>query len=417
MPGTAADHLGRRTARRSRASRASRRDISVGRGQTGRLQDRHHRAQLPDRHLPARLVRRRRRAASRDASAAGHAAAEPARVPDRRRPRASSTAATGPMSASWTVPADAVSGIYFAHARARGRRRPATSHVLVRRARRRRRARTCCSRPRTRPGRPTTSYGGNSLYTGVARRPRLTRSPTTARSRSAAPRPRTRSSTPSTRWSGGSSATATTSSYFTGVDSDRLGAELREHRRVPVRRPRRVLVRRASARTWRPRGTRACTWRSSAATRSSGRRAGRTNHRTLVSYKETHANAKIDPTGVVDRHLARPAPFNPGDGGRPENALTGTIFTVNAGTTRASRCPAADGTLRLWREHERRDLAPGGRDARPTARSATSGTRTSTTASRPPGLVRLSSTTGRTASSVLQDYGSHLGERHRRRTT
>ena len=42
-------------------------------------------------------------------------------------------------------------------------------------------------------------------------------------------------------------------SYTTGVDTDRRGAELLEHKTLPVRRPRRVLVRRSSARTSRPR--------------------------------------------------------------------------------------------------------------------------------------------------------------------
>ena len=32
-----------------------------------------------------------------------------------------------------------------------------------------------------------------------------------------------------------------------------------------------------------------------------------TSHRTLVTYKETHANAKIDPNYRLDRHLARPS--------------------------------------------------------------------------------------------------------------
>ena len=47
------------------------------------------------------------------------------------------------------------------------------------------------------------------------------------------------------------------------------------------------------------------------------------DHRTLVSYKETHANAKIDPQPNEWTGTWRdPRPFNP-QGGRPENALTG----------------------------------------------------------------------------------------------
>ncbi len=56
-----------------------------------------------------------------------------------------------------------------------------------------------------------------------------------------------------------------------------------------------------------------------------------TPYRTLVTYKETHADAVIDPqdpptwTGTWRDPRFSP----PGDGGRPENALSGTIFTMN----------------------------------------------------------------------------------------
>ena len=83
--------------------------------------------------------------------------------------------------------------------------------------------------------------------------------------------------------------------------------------------------------------------------------AGAAAYRTLVSYKETHANAKIDPAGATmwtgTWHDPRFSP--PGDGGRPENALTGTLFFVNAGTS-AIRVPAAAGEARFWRGTERR---------------------------------------------------------------
>ena len=99
-------------------------------------------------------------------------------------------------------------------------------------------------------------------------------------------------------------------------------------------------------------------WPSSAVTRSSGRPAGktastdRTTYRTLVCYKETHANAKIDPrfrrrwTGTWrDPRFSPPA-----DGGRPENELTGTIFSVNASSASdAIKVPEADGKSPFWR--------------------------------------------------------------------
>ena len=84
-----------------------------------------------------------------------------------------------------------------------------------------------------------------------------------------------------------------------------------------------------------------------------------TPYTTLVSYKETAANAKIDPspewTGTW-----RDARFSPpADGGRPENALTGTIFTVNSYREDAIKVPAAFGALRLWRNTSIADARAG----------------------------------------------------------
>jgi hypothetical protein len=56
-----------------------------------------------------------------------------------------------------------------------------------------------------------------------------------------------------------------------------------------------------------------------------------TSHRTLVTYKETHFNQAVDPldpsqwTGTWRDPRFSP----PGDGGRPENALTGTMYSVD----------------------------------------------------------------------------------------
>src|SRR5947209_5164300 len=75
-----------------------------------------------------------------------------------------------------------------------------------------------------------------------------------------------------------------------------------------------------------------------------------TPYRTLVSYKETHFTAPVDPqepstwTGTWrDPRFSPPA-----DGGVPENALTGQFFLVNAGTSDIV-VPAAYAKLRLWR--------------------------------------------------------------------
>src|SRR5438105_9214106 len=64
-----------------------------------------------------------------------------------------------------------------------------------------------------------------------------------------------------------------------------------------------------------------------------------TPYRTLVCYKETLASAKIDPTPVWTGTWRDPRFSPPADGGRPENALTGTLFQVNGGATSAITVP------------------------------------------------------------------------------
>src|SRR5690606_25013477 len=83
-----------------------------------------------------------------------------------------------------------------------------------------------------------------------------------------------------------------------------------------------------------------------------------TAYRTLVSYKETHANAKIDPSAEWTGTWRDPRFSPPADGGRPENALTGTIFMVNEGTS-AIVVPEPEGKMRLWRNTNIATLAPG----------------------------------------------------------
>ena len=77
-----------------------------------------------------------------------------------------------------------------------------------------------------------------------------------------------------------------------------------------------------------------------------------TAYRTQVSYKETHSATRLDPrdpsiwTGTW--HDARFSP--PADGGRPENSLTGTLYSVNGGgQDYPIEVPAADGKMRFWR--------------------------------------------------------------------
>jgi Domain of unknown function (DUF4082)/Fibronectin type III domain/Mo-co oxidoreductase dimerisation domain len=85
-----------------------------------------------------------------------------------------------------------------------------------------------------------------------------------------------------------------------------------------------------------------------------------TAYRTLVSYKETHFTSPVDPqdpptwTGTWrDPRFSPPA-----DGGQPENAVTGQFGMVDSGTADIT-VPAQYGKLRFWRNTAVASLAPG----------------------------------------------------------
>lgn len=84
------------------------------------------------------------------------------------------------------------------------------------------------------------------------------------------------------------------------------------------------------------------------------------NDRTLVTYKESLNSAPSDPndpstwTGSWDDPRFSP----PADGGQPQNALTGQLWTVNAGTS-ALTVPYLDAGLRFWRNTSVAGLSPG----------------------------------------------------------
>ena len=131
--------------------------------------------------------------------------------------------------------------------------------------------------------------------------------------------------------------------------------------------------------------------------------------RTLVSYKETHYNAQVDPAGpsVWTGTWEDPRFSPPGDGGNPPNALTGQNFVVNTGTSDI-QVPAQYGLLRMWRNTAAASLAPG--------QTLTLGAGIGNlgyewdvdvdNGFRPPGLVQLSSTTVTVPEAFVSDYGS-----------
>ncbi|HEX8524894.1 MAG TPA: N,N-dimethylformamidase beta subunit family domain-containing protein [Tepidisphaeraceae bacterium] len=315
------------------------------------------------------------------------------------------------VSASWTVPADATSGVYIAklqydnssgasHIPFIVRNDGGTSDVIFQTS--------------DTTWQAYNNYGGNSLYegngsTGRAYKVSYNRPFNT---RSNAPEDYLfNAEYPMIRFLERNGYDV---SYISGVDTDRLGAgNLTSHKlylsvghdeywsknqRANVQAARDAGTNLAffsgNEMFWKTR------WETSATT-------GGASYRTLVCYKETHAGAKIDPTSEWTGTWRDPRFSPPADGGRPENELIGQIFMVNDGATSAIQVPFTDAKLRLWRNTS--------------IASMTSGTATLAASSlgyewdsdmdngfRPAGVIDLSHTTISNAP-ILTDYGSTFG--------
>ena len=315
------------------------------------------------------------------------------------------------VSASWAVPADAVSGIYFAKL-VRDDAPSGGSHILFV-VRDDGGHSDLLFQTSDSTWQAYNRYGGNSLYTGGPgtdpgraykvsyNRPLTTRGPTPEDSPFNA-------EYPMVRWLERNGYDV---SYFTDVDADRRGGEILDHKtylsvghdeywsgaqRAAVESARAAGVNigffGGNEVFWKTR------WENSID--GSG-----TDHRTLVSYKETHANAKIDPNSAWTGTWRDPRFSPPADGGRPENALSGTIFTVDEGTT-AIEVPAADGKMRLWRNTSVANLPPGQTATLAADTLGYEWDEDLDNGSRPPGLIDLSSTTAAVPAKIT-DYGSN----------
>ncbi|MGK2957157.1 MAG: N,N-dimethylformamidase beta subunit family domain-containing protein [Acidimicrobiales bacterium] len=312
------------------------------------------------------------------------------------------------VSASWTIPASAVSGIYFAKL-VREDGTAGNNHVvfIVRND-------TSKSKLLFQTSDTTwqayNKFGGSSLYSGPNSQAGQTRVPTNSDGRAykvSYNRPFTVRSTspqdwvfnseyPMVRWL---EANGYDVSYTSGIDTARLGAELLEHKvflsvghdeywsgpqRANVEAARNAGVNLAffsgNEVFWKTR------WENSISPSA-------TSHRTLVSYKESKNNAKIDPdpawTGTWRDNRFSP----PSDGGRPENALTGTLFTVNGPQAESITVPQADGLLRLWRNTSVATLAAGEVATFPKGTLGYEWDEDIDNGFRPAGLVPLSTTT------------------------
>jgi VCBS repeat-containing protein len=187
-------------------------------------------------------------------------------------------------------------------------------------------------------------------------------------------------------------------SYFAGVDSDRSGALIKDHKaflsvghdeywsatqRANVEAARDAGVHLAffsgNEMFWKAR------WEASIDGMN-------TSHRTLVSYKETLEGAKIDPNPAWTGTW-RDARFSPpSDGGRPENGLTGTMYTVDC-CSYAITVPAEMGAHRFWRNTGIGGLTPGSAATLTPNSLGYEWDEDLDNGFRPLGLTRLSSTT------------------------
>jgi hypothetical protein len=314
------------------------------------------------------------------------------------------------ISASWAVPITATSGVYYALLT-----RPDTGDAspvifVVRND-------TSHSDILVQTSDPTwhayNDYGGSSLYTG----------PSTAARKVSYNRPFNvpnmytwffSAEYPMLRWLEANGYDVT---YSTGVDTDRNGRLITQHKifmsvghdeywsggqRTSVEAARAAGVNLAffsgNEIFWKTR------WEPSVD-------GTNTPYRTLVCYKETFAGQPIDPADPPTWTGAwRDPRFSPpADGGRPENALSGTIYAVDEVRNDAITVPQADGRMRFWRNTSIAALAAGKVATLPTGVLGYEWDVDSDNGFRPAGLIPLSTTILSVPTYVLDLYSGILG--------
>ncbi|WP_235777033.1 N,N-dimethylformamidase beta subunit family domain-containing protein, partial [Rhizobium mesoamericanum] len=204
-------------------------------------------------------------------------------------------------------------------------------------------------------------------------------------------------------------------SYMAGMDSDRLGSLIQNHKMF-------LSVghdeywsgqQRTNVEAARDAGVNLCFWSGNevywetrfAPSISSGAQA----YRTLVCYKETRAGP-IDPdnqwTGTYrDPRFVSPTAVG---GGRPENALSGTMFQVDSYRSDAITIPYDDANLRFWRDTSVANLQPGQTATLQQNILGYEWDQSPDNGFRPAGLIELSSTTI-PVTEYLLDYGTVTG--------
>jgi len=116
-----------------------------------------------------------------------------------------------------------------------------------------------------------------------------------------------------------------------------------------------------------------------------------TPYRTLVCYKDTHANQAIDP--VTWTGTWRDPRFAPAGTTTPEDSLGGSLFTVNGPRSDNITVSSTYSKLRLWRNTAVASLAPGSSITLPKGTLGYEWNEDVDNGFRPAGLFDLSSTT------------------------
>lgn len=124
-----------------------------------------------------------------------------------------------------------------------------------------------------------------------------------------------------------------------------------------------------------------------------------TPNRTLVCYKDTWANTRIDPSGPTSTW--RDPRFGTAE---PENSLTGTLYMANF-TDLPVTVSAEEGKLRLWRNTPLADQDPGTSTELAPHTVGYESNEDVDNGYRPAGLIRMSTTVGPTPE-YLQDFGN-----------
>lgn len=318
------------------------------------------------------------------------------------------------VSASWAVPANAVSGIYIA--------RPVrldtngASHIVFI-VRDDDGESDILFQTQDTTWQAYNQYGGNSLYVGspVGRAYKVSYNRPFTTRRTSAEDWLFNAEFPLLRWIERNGYDV---SYFTGVDSHRRGAEILEHelfisighdeywsgiQRANVEAARAAGVNLAffsgNEIFWKTR------WENSID-------GSNTPHRTLVTYKETHPTGIDDPseewTGTWRDPRNEPGADND-EGPNPENSLTGTIFYVNAYRDDPLTVPARFAPLRFWRYTTVADLLPGQTATTQPGILGYEWDESPDDDFRPAGQVLLSETIVNNVANYLQDFGSTYG--------